>query len=61
MEKIKVTLVRSTIDTPKKQKLTVKALGLRRLNQSVIHNATPQILGMIQKVKHLVKVEKVEN
>ncbi len=61
MEKIKVTLVRSTIDKPKKQKLTIKALGLRRLNQSVVHNATPQILGMIAKVKHLVKVEKVEN
>lgn len=61
MEKIKVTLVRSIIDKPKKQKLTVKALGLKRLNHSVVHNATPQIMGMIQKVKHLVKVEKVEN
>ncbi len=61
MEKIKVTLVRSVIDKPKNQKLTVKALGLKRLNHSVVHNATPQILGMVEKVKHLVKVEKVEN
>ncbi len=61
MEKIKVTQIRSIIDAPKKQKLTVKALGLRRINHSVVHNATPQILGMIEKVKHLVKVEKVEN
>ncbi len=61
MEKIKVTQIRSIIDVPKKQKLTIKALGLRRINHSVVHNATPQILGMIEKVKHLVKVEKVEN
>lgn len=61
MEKIKVTQIRSIIDTPKKQKLTIKALGLKRINHSVIHNATPQILGMINKVKHLVKVEKIEN
>jgi large subunit ribosomal protein L30 len=61
MEKIKVTQIRSIIDVPKKQKLTIKALGLRHINHSVVHNATPQILGMINKVKHLVKVEKVEN
>ncbi len=61
MEKIKITQVRSIIDMPKKQKLTVKALGLKRVNHSVIHEATPQILGMVNKVKHLVKVEKVEN
>ncbi len=61
MEKVKITLVRSIIDKPKKQKLTVKALGLKHLNDSVTHNATPQIMGMIEKVKHLVKVEKVEN
>jgi len=61
MEKIKVTQIRSIIDTPKRQKLTIKALGLKRINHSVIHNATPQILGMINKVKHLVKVEKIEN
>ncbi len=61
MEKIKVTQIRSIIDVPKKQKLTIKALGLKRINHSVVHNATPQIMGMINKVKHLVKVEKVEN
>ena len=61
MEKIKITQVRSIIDVPKKQKLTIKALGLRHVNHTVIHEATPQILGMVNKVKHLVKVEKVEN
>jgi len=61
MEKVKITLVRSTIDVPKKQKLTIKALGLRRIGHTKIHNATPQIMGMINKVKHLIKVEKVED
>ncbi len=61
MEKIKITQVRSIIDVPKRQKRTIKALGLKRINHSVIHNATPQILGMVKKVQHLVKVENVEN
>lgn len=59
MEKIRVTLIRSTIGVHKKQKATVKALGLRRINSSKEHVATPQILGMIEKVNHLVKVEKI--
>ena len=59
MAKVKITQVKSTIDRPKRQKETIKALGLRRINQSVTHEATPQIMGMVDKVSHLVKVEKV--
>ena len=59
MGKIKITQVKSTIDRPKKQKDTIKALGLNRMHQSVIHEDTPQIMGMVDKVNHLVKVEKV--
>lgn len=58
MEKLKITSVKSTIDRPASQKATVKALGLRRMNQTVEVTATPQVLGMIEKVKHLLKVEK---
>lgn len=57
MERIKVTLVKSKIGSPKDQKLTIQALGLNKVDSSAEHNATPQILGMINKVKHLVKVE----
>jgi large subunit ribosomal protein L30 len=59
MGKIKITQVKSTIDRPKKQKDTIKALGLRRISHSVIHEDTPQIQGMLKKVDHLVTVEKV--
>ncbi|BDS14195.1 50S ribosomal protein L30 [Aureispira anguillae] len=57
MAKIKVTQVKSVIDRPKKQKATMLALGLRKMNQTVEHEGTPQVLGMIDKVKHLLKVE----
>lgn len=57
MAKVTVTQVKSIINRPERQKNTVKALGLRRINHSVEHEATPQILGMIEKIKHLVKVE----
>jgi large subunit ribosomal protein L30 len=57
MEKIKITQVKSAIDRPKRQKDTILALGIKKLNHSVEHNATPQILGMVNKVNHLVKVE----
>ena len=57
---IKITQVRSIIDRPKRQKLTIEALGLGRPNWEVIHNDTPQIRGMINKVVHLVKVEDIE-
>jgi large subunit ribosomal protein L30 len=57
MSKIKVTQIRSIIDRPKIQKRTIEALGLGRPNWEKIHNDTPQIRGMINKVNHLVKVE----
>ncbi len=59
MGKIKITQVKSIIDRPKRQKDTIKALGLRKINQSVEKETSPQILGMVNKVKHLVKVEEI--
>lgn len=56
MTKVKITQVRSVIDRPKDQKLTIKALGLGKINKSVEVEATPQIKGMINKVSHLVTV-----
>ena len=58
MAKIKVTQVKSRIKRPQDQKRTLDALGLRKLNRTVEHEDTPQILGMIRKVQHLVVVEK---
>ena len=57
MEKIKITQVKSSIDRSKKLKDTLTALGLRKVNQSVVKEATPQIKGMVAKVAHLVNVE----
>jgi len=57
---LKITLVKSVIGYNERQKRTVRALGLRKMNQSVLHNDTPQIRGMIAKVEHLVTVEEVE-
>jgi large subunit ribosomal protein L30 len=57
MSKIKIKQVRSVIDRPKRQKLTIEALGLGRPNWEKVHNDTPQIRGMINKVSHLVVVE----
>lgn len=59
MKKIKVTLIKSGIDRPERQKLTLQALGLNKLNATKEVEATPQILGMVRKVNHLVKVEEV--
>ena len=56
MEKIKIKQVRSRIGRPKDQRRTLDALGLRKMNTVVEHNATPQILGMVKKVSHLVTV-----
>lgn len=58
--KLKITLVKSTISCLKKQKETVKALGLKKINSSVVVENTPAMQGMIFVVKHLVKVETVE-
>lgn len=60
MAKIKVTQVKSGIDRPERQKRTLKALGLRKLNSSVEVEANDQIKGMVSKVLHLVKVEEVK-
>ena len=59
MKKIKITLVKSPIDRPERQKLTLKAMGLNKLNASREVEATPQILGMVRKMNHLIKVEEV--
>ena len=56
-DKIKITQTKSSIGYNEKQKLTLEALGLKKINHSVIQNATPQIQGMIKKVQHLVTVE----
>jgi large subunit ribosomal protein L30 len=58
MAKIKVTQVKSRIKRPNRQKLTLDALGLTRNQKTVEHEDTPQVMGMINKVKHLVIVEK---
>jgi large subunit ribosomal protein L30 len=57
MAKIKVTKVRSEINRTQRQKRTLEALGLRKMGQTVEHEDTPNILGMIRKVNHLVSVE----
>ena len=56
MDKIKIKQVRSRIGRPKDQRRTLDALGLRKMNATVEHNATPQILGMIKKISHLITV-----
>ena len=60
MARIKVTLVKSQIGRLQNQKRTLEALGLRRMHQSVEHDATPSIIGMVNKVKHLVSVEEIK-
>ncbi|MBW3517619.1 MULTISPECIES: 50S ribosomal protein L30 [unclassified Flavobacterium] len=60
MSKIKVKQVRSQINCPLSQKRTLEALGLRKLNQVVEHEATGAILGMVNKVQHLVSVEEIK-
>lgn len=59
-KKIQVTLKRSLIGRPETQRIVVKTLGLRKLNQTVIHNDNPSIRGMINKVSHLVEVVEVK-
>lgn len=57
MVKIKITQVRSAINRLEKQKRTIRALGIRKLHHTVVHDDTPQIRGMIRVVAHLVEVE----
>jgi len=59
MAKVKITQVRSVIDRPKDQKATVRALGIRKMHQSVEIELNPQLQGMINKVSHLLKVEQL--
>jgi large subunit ribosomal protein L30 len=59
MAKIRITQVKSRNGKPERQKRTLDALGIRKLNQSVEKEATPQILGMVARVSHLVKVENI--
>jgi large subunit ribosomal protein L30 len=56
MNKIKIRQIRSIIDRPEVQKRTIKALGLGRPNWEVVHNDTPQIRGMVNKITHLLEV-----
>ena len=60
MAKIKVTLVKSAIGRPERQKRTLVALGLKKLNQTIEHDATPTIVGMVNKVQHLVSVKELK-
>lgn len=57
--KLKITLVRSFIGRPEKQKLVANALGLRKMQSSVIQDDTPSIRGSIRRIEHLLKVEEV--
>ena len=59
MAKIKITQIKSVIDRSERQKKTVEALGLKKLNHSVEVEATPAIIGMVRKVNHLVAVENI--
>jgi len=59
MAQIKITQIKSKIGRPERQKRTLEALGLKRIRHSVQHEATPQIMGMVTKVKHLVIVEEI--
>jgi large subunit ribosomal protein L30 len=61
MAQLKITYTKSTIGYAESQKATVRSLGLRKLHQSVIHEDTPVIRGMIFKVKHLVTVEELND
>jgi large subunit ribosomal protein L30 len=61
MKQLKITQVRSIIDELEPHKRTIKALGLGRPNWSVVQQDTPQIRGMITKVRHLVKVEELKS
>jgi len=59
MKKLKISKVKSVIDRPERQKRTMEALGLSKLHATVEFEATPQILGMVRTVNHLVKVEEI--
>jgi large subunit ribosomal protein L30 len=60
MGKVKIKQVKSKIKQPARQKKTLTALGIRKMHQVVEHDATPQIMGMIAKVQHLLSVEEIK-
>lgn len=60
MTKIQITQIKSAIGSTKRQKLTLEALGLKKLHNPVVHEASPQILGMVNKMRHLISVEEVK-
>jgi large subunit ribosomal protein L30 len=59
MSKIRITQIKSKNGKPGRQKRTLEALGIHKMHHSAEHEATPQILGMVEKVRHLVKVEEI--
>jgi large subunit ribosomal protein L30 len=59
MARVRITQIKSTIDRPERQKLTMKALGLGKLHRSVEKENSDAIAGMIRKISHLVKVEEI--
>jgi large subunit ribosomal protein L30 len=59
MAKVRITQVKSSIGSTKRQKATLESLGLKKLNKPVEHEATPQVMGMINKLRHLLNVEEV--
>ena len=59
MAKVRITQVKSRNGKPERQKRTLDALGIHKLNHSVEHEATPAIMGMVEKVRHLVKIENI--
>jgi large subunit ribosomal protein L30 len=59
MAKIKITQVKSGIDRPERQKRTLVALGITKMNVPVEHEVTPQIQGMVNKIRHLLSVEEI--
>ncbi len=61
MSKLRVTQVRSALDRGRKQRATIRALGIKRLGQSVLHEDRPEIRGMIDVVGHLVTVEETQD
>ena len=60
MTKIRITQVKSKIGRPERQKRTMLALGLKKMNQTVVHDATPQLIGMVKKVAHLLNIEEIK-
>jgi len=60
MAKIRITQVKSTIGSTKRQKATMEALGISKMHHTVEHEATPQIIGMVNKMRHLLTVEEVK-